>query len=422
MDELKPNNYYSLKYSVIPNNKIKQIIGTYKSAEPVQVEYQSNVTSVYDLLNSTSALVSLPCFSERDLADDSSLYSNKFKHLDISAYNGNILPGVAIRERSEEIWAKLTIDILNDSPMYFENNSVTVSYVSGIHRERIKTDSGIYISLGWLENFSVDEYDGNVYCVRNYNLSGTGWPTSQKISNTSVDISTAEIGYANKDSYYDGTHLYNGRYLLRLEIMVRIYNGYLHVLYQTGESAQGGLEFESLDSITFNIPYEVHNEGQETEFEFHVTDSDYEEYPLRISGNEYTNENVFYRKTPDREIIWCEWISKEILDKYRNGKIFINAKAKLSWLKENDVGINSQIIIKDINNNYISKMINGEMKECIFEVKNIEYECNETEYIANLTLLEIGSIKLFKDVVDSNNLGVITSESKDIVLLKEEEE
>lgn len=426
MKELKTNNYYSLSCSIIPDNKIRQIIGTYISSDTFDTTLDYLVDSVYHLKNaSPDTYYSLPCFTNAEYDTNSDLFFRTFYDLVIAAQDTSH-DDYSSAWRTEDIYGNLVIDIHNVDPMSFSPNNVSIKQVKGKYRSRSRPH-GMYITLGWLNAFSTDEDDERIYSVRNFNTRGTGWPAADYVDNNEVQPSDARITSVMADSYYDGSHLdpNTGTYLLRITIRIRVFRGSLeYEIYSPGgqqPSLSGGLNTSLLSSITLSIDYQVRGSGEQVEFEYHSADNDYADYPLRIEGNEYTNDNVYYQKNSG-EVIWSNWISKDILKKYRNGKLFAKAKVKIKWMMDNNIHINSQMIVKDTNGNYISKIVNGTLKECIFEVKNIEYECTEEGYYANITLLEIGTLKSMYEVVDSNNHNIVDSNNHSIVVAEEEED
>lgn len=373
MDTLKPRKYYNLSYSVMPDNKIQQVVGTFTETAYSEVDHEEEaITKVLNLKNGASGYQNLPAFNTTEQATTTDVFENVFAMLDVGGDGGDDYDGY----RTEDILAQVTVDIYHDEPMTY----ISAATNDSVGKRRIRTaTSGWLTSLGWLIAF--DTNPRKVYGIKNFNASGA--PSS---SSTTSSVTTA-VKRVEVDPTYDGTKVVAGMYLLRLTATVIVYDCtmWYHIEYDESDpgnpritAAEGELDYQLIEQFDLVITYGTRTTA-EVEFEYHVDVPEYANYPLKISGNEYTDSNCTYNN-----VAWHQWISNQLLDKYKDGKIFINSKIKASYLIENNLDINSEILIKDIDNQFIRR---GEYM-CVFQLKNIEYEYDGSQYIANVILLE----------------------------------
>lgn len=373
MDTLKPRKYYNLNYSVMPDNKIQQVVGTFTETAYSEVDHEEEaITKVLNLKNGASGYQNLPAFNTTEQATTTDVFENVFKMLDVGGDGGDDYDGY----RTEDIRAQVTVDIYHDEPMTY----ISAATNDSVGKRRIRTATGGWLTtLGWLIAF--DTNPRKVYGIKNFNASGA--PSS---SSTTSSVTTA-VRRVDVDPTYDGTKVVAGMYLLRLTVTVSVYDCtmWYHIEYDESDpgnpritAAEGELDYQLIEQFDLAITYGTRT-TEEVEFEYHVDVPGYANYPLKISGNEYTDSNCTCNN-----VSWHQWISNQLLDKYKDGKIFINSKIKASYLIENNLDINSEILIKDIDNQFIRR---GEYM-CVFQLKNIEYEYDGSQYIANVILLE----------------------------------
>lgn len=388
MKELKAKQYYQLQASAIPDNKIQQVVGTYTAtAYDEEIESQT-IQQMNGIKRGVSDPQNLPPFSAADLTSTST-FNDVYSKVDV--YGDGFDPAGTEGSRVEYIIASVTVDIFNDGPMSYI--SVETSNGVGITKTRTAT-SGFFTTLGWLINF--DDLGNRIESIRNYNSSG-GFPSSR--SESSITYGTPEVVRTIVDDVYDGTRLYAGQYLLRVTFDVRIFKGdmeaYLTYDYSDPSNpvlidAEGSVTFTQYESFDINVTYGLYT-TEEQDFEYHVNTADYTNYPLKITGNLYTGENT---TMPSNES-WQEYIANNLLNMYADGKLWITAKVKASFLIDNNLDINSVVIIRDVSNNHITKIIDvgGTPTEviCTFSIKNIEYNYSGSEFTANLCLLEVGT-------------------------------
>lgn len=392
MKELKAKQYYQLQASAIPDNKIKQVVGTYTVTAYDEDTLDQTIQQMNDIRAGVSNPQNLPAFSAADLSS-SSIFLNTFSKVDIYGDGFDDPEG----SRIEYIIASVTVDIFNDGPMSYI--SVSTSNGVGISKTRTAT-SGFITTLGWLIDF--DDLGNRIESIRNYNASG-GCPSTR--SEESITYGTPTVVRAIVDDIYDGTKLYAGQYLLRVTFDVRIFKGDMeaYIEYDGSNivSAEGYVSFTQYSSFDINITYGLYTTSEQ-DFEYHVADADYANYPLKITGNVYTGEN-----TSVHGDTWQKYVSDNLLAMYANGKLWITAKIKASFLIDNNLDINSNILIKTIDNAYITRLVDngGTLVEeyCAFSIKNIEYNYSGSEFIANVCLLEIGTVTARDRPIDDSH-------------------
>lgn len=375
MNTLKPRKYYDLKYSVIPDNKIRQVVGAY-----TEVVYTSAATStsddynhyVYKYRDGHIGTGSLPLIGPTV----SSLYEGDF-YVD-ATYEHNT--GFSFdQNRTEKVAVKYTVTVLSDLPCQFSGSvsDLAVVDVEGFtYTSEGDTEDGLVAAV-W-EMFDGD--DDKLYAPYIQNSQwGPGYNTTE--------LNSAEIKSVSIDTYWNGKKVDSnlGKYKMILYVEVYVVNNTLQSYrYQ---SLNTHFVYHGVMNLLWSFRIQVTYYTATTvehDFDYHTQDADYALYPLKVSGNEYTNGNTSYNGTS-----WQQWISNQILEKYEDGKIFISAKIKASYLVENQLDINSEMLIKDIDNRFINRLD----KMCVFQLKNIEYEYSGSEFIANVILLEDRTIE-----------------------------
>jgi hypothetical protein len=127
------------------------------------------------------------------------------------------------------------------------------------------------------------------------------------------------------------------------------------------------------------------------------TDTEDKDYSLDSAGN-LTTENLkntyayninsnelITSETTINKVIWDKAISQLLLDKYKNGKYIVKAQVPAQWALANNVHINTQMYVKTLNGEYISrKGVN-----CIFEVKIIKKHFESSQFYYELQLMEV---------------------------------
>lgn len=410
-DLLKPRQYFSLTYSVIPDNKIKQVVGNYTETvyEDTDTAESDRISNFYGVPLKAGGTISgsLPIINHSTKSKYPDYFYEDVVYNTDGAYYAHIT-------RTEKVSASYSITITNDKPMKFidEEGAVSVIAVEGTSYNATGSN------LPWDdENWCYFDDDPDVlwapYC---YNDAGGATTTTSEEALETVEIKSVAV-----DSIINGQVLIDGKYALKLYIEIYIINNSLDAQQGlTGTAASHTMNLVS--AFKFSVNYYTAG-TRDVEFDYHLDDADYKDYSLTVKGNEYTNANAIYsieESGETTEIPWAEWISKNILSKYYRGKIFISAKIKMSYLVENNIGIDSELTIKDINNKFISRNIYGKDVACIFKVKNIEYTCNGEEYNTNVILLEDRLEAYQNYIVNSNNVRVVTSSNLKVILYKEE--
>ena len=294
MNTLKPRKYYNLSYSVMPDNKIRQVVGTYTERSYSEIVDTREILEVDDMRNGVANPQALPPFSNADLAS-SSTFTGVFKQLDVYGDGFSDPEG----SRLEKIVVKVTTDIYNDEPMTYI--SANTSEGAGIQRTRTANQGAQWTtSIGWVKDFDA-AYD-RVYAIRNYNASG-GYPstkTEQGLSDQQLSVEATAI-----DPVYDGTRLLGGKYLLRVTHSIVVFESDFecYITYDRSDpgnpkvsSVAGHVSFRQFSNFKLNITYGAWT-TKEIDFDHHTEDADYAQYPLRIAGNEYTNVGTKYSGT-----------------------------------------------------------------------------------------------------------------------------
>lgn len=415
MKILKANSYYNIDCDAVPDNKVKSVTGHYttlayseKTANTRDITVVSNVR--------TPELSTLPVFSSSELNTTSNTFTDVFRDLDNQGYDDEGLNHFWNNWISESIMCTIDFELTDDLPLAFI--SARLLDYSGYKRTRTSS-SGALTSLGWLVDFDINNINNKIQTVKNFNKSGC--PSTK---DTTESLDTFSVKSTKVDSVKDGTKLINGKYVLKVSIRVQVYKGYQEGRHDVDESDPGNPKITNVYGIVINqwltkfgieITYGKYD-TKEVAFNYtepDTTQTEAEKYPLNIEGNIYTSDKTTYHK--NNEIIpWWQFISSQIVNEFKNGRLWLRTKIKAKWLIDNNITINSEVSIKDINNNYICKR-SGTLKSMyVFGVKNIEYVYESCAFYANVILLEkrteyldyVVTRKNIK-VVDSNNIKVI---------------
>lgn len=407
---LKARNYYDLTYSAIPDNKIEQVLGEYtKIVDTEQSTYYSTFEQEPVYVEPHSGEEDLPLYS----IDNQSYYEGRYVEDVTYSSTGS---GESIeKDRTEKVWAKYDIELLYDVP--FTLRSFSIGGLIGKKKTR-EGDGQTGASVFWTYFDSDTDKLYAPYCI---NMSGAG--TSIHTPGglvTTEDLTLEDLEHSYSiDSVYDGRTPYQSKFRMVIHLDIAIAN---NVLHSVGYSIVEAKIYQRLID-SFQIEMVLWGPDSESvEYEYHVNTADYVEYPLRVEGNEYVDMNTTWHEQSSGEwvdTLWAEWISNDILNKYKDGKFFVSAKVKMSYLIENNIDINSEIIIKDINNEYVSRKNQGIVYVCVFKVKNIEYNCENSGYGATIVLLEDRIVQYTDYVINSNNIRIVTSDNIKVILRRE---
>lgn len=447
MNTLTAKDYYELSYDVIPDNKIQQVLGTYNYTQWLDNTIDEKVTEVKNIKR-TETTTKLPIFSTSDQSTTSNYFYNVFPH---NEYSGNA-PESGVKYgsliyRNEQIITTLYLDIYNDNPMSYEpteESQVTISSAEGTKRIRTST-SGAYSSFGWATNFTNNaKY---VYGIINYNLGGY---SSTKSESTDIDLPT--VISTTVDSKWQGRTIDRdvNKYHLKLAISFNVYNA--HMEYQAigtigSITLNASMYYNLYSSITVSVPYKVRSDEQTADFSYNTDDKDYSSYSLTVTGNEFTSnatgvlfdeyeklvvgsDNKYVTFDGNRvqmrllsnikTVQWPEWVSQQIMSKYRYGKLYITAKMSLKTAIKYSMDIDSIFTIKDLNNHLLRKYDHGYLFTCTFKIKSIEYECTEAGYNAIIVFLEDEGIAEELYVVNSKSEYITESNNNKLVYKKED--
>lgn len=441
MDTLTAKEYYELSYNVIADNKVRQVTGTYNQTTYKDATEEKSYTSVSNLKGNTSRSWTLPAVSKSLWDTTDNYFQGNFFQLTASYESSQPSSAKYREERTEIVYADVYIDIYNDNPMKYESG-VYISSAEGTNRIRVAQASTH--NPGWANNFSSDQ--ASVFGIANYNRNGV---KSTKSESTTVGIHDVKSVTVIS---YDGTTIdpVKNQYRLRLKITIPVYYAHMYCLITEGEYEyvdEAELEYDMYTSVKLTIPYKVRGDDETVDFDYHTEDADYSSYPLSITGNEFTantsgllydkleklvvNSSGEYVNSHGNRIVlrhlyntktvqWSEWVSQQIMNKYRNGKLYITAKISLNTAAKYSLNIDSEFLIKDTNNHYLRNYKDGYLYLMSFKVKNIEYECTETGYYATITLLEDEGVPYEVYVVNGDNEYVVESTNTKLVYKKEE--
>ena len=416
MKILKANNYYSIDCDAVPDNKVKSVTGHYTAlAYSEETADTQDITVVSNVR--TAELSTLPVFSSSELNTTSDTFTDVFMDLDNTGYDDEGFNYYWNNWISESIMCTVDFELTDDLPLAFI--SARLSDYSG-HKRTRTSSSGVYTSLGWLSDFDINNINNKIQTVKNFNKSG--FP-STKDNTESLD--TFSIKSTKVDPVKDGTKLINGKYVLKVSIRVQVYKGYQEGRYDVDESDPGNPKIINVYGIVINqwltkfgieITYGKYN-VKEVAFNYtepDTTQTEVEKYPLNIEGNMYTSDKTTYHAN-NKITPWWQFISSQIVDEFKNGRLWLRAKIKAKWLIDNNITINSEVSIKDINNNYICRRSGTFESIYVFGVKNIEYVYESGTFYANVILLEKRA-EYLSYVITSNNIKVVDSNNIKVMM------
>ena len=377
--DLTSKDYYELDYDLIPDNIYQQIVGETQEIEygDEEVKETDTISSAYiQLYDGRQPYGRLPLVSNPYLQD---YYAETWKQT--VTFTTDSAP-YEEKSRTEKVAVRVPISIYSETPIRYDpDDPATVSDVSG--KEYIRTQvnqsgvEGIWGESFWGGTTGGTNWDTRLCGFENFNMAGGG--------TTSVeDLDTAEVEKVVVDSTYDGSRVdVTGKYLLLMDVYVYVINNNMHNKASwRGNTSE--LYVRNVSAFKLNIPYYLAT-TKTIAFEYHLNVAGYQNYPLKVTGNDLTTRDTLYAPEGQEPEHWDEFISNALMNKYANGKLWINAKVKASFLIENDLSINSIINIKKLNGSYITRFGNI----CQFQLKNIEYVYSGEQFIANIILLEV---------------------------------
>lgn len=438
MVTLTAKDYYELSYDLIPDNKIQQVLGTTYEYSTSETSESKDVTQVTNLKGSQYRSWTLPAVDRSTWDTTDNYFENVF--LDVVVNHSRYTPGIVAGDsyREEIVYAKFSVTIYNDAPMSYSSGAA-ISSASGINRTRTY-DGSTFLTPGWLTNWTFDT--NKIYGVANYNRDGAG---SSKVESSNPTIHS--IKSVSVDSYWNGSKIDQtvNKYRMYLTIVAPVYYGYMvaGVSESTLKIDSGYMTYDMYERFTITIPYNV-KVTNEVEFEYHLDTTNYANYSLKVTGNEFTaltnttyktkvNEYVngkvdsSYKRMMDsagsyklmhtgietyKHNLWPEATFGRITEKYKDGKLYVSMRMKMSSAIKYSLNIDTELMLKDLNNKLIMIYDGDYYYNIVFKVKNIEYDCSETGYVANITLLEERGEKVTNYVVDSNDLPVVLSTGK----------
>lgn len=438
MVTLTAKDYYELSYDLIPDNKIQQVLGTTYEYSTSETSDDKEVVKVLKLKGTSSREWTLPAIS-KDLWDTTDNYFvGSFLQEEATYKYTQPATAQEKEERIEIIYADVYVDIYNDQPMTY-TSGVTISSAEGVHRTRI-ANAGSH-APGWANNFGSST--SKIYGVANYNVDGISSTKSESEVVNVHDIKSVEV-----DETYNGSKLdpVKNKYRLMLKITLPVYYASMYCLITEGEYAytnEAQLAYDMYTKVTLIIPYSV-KVTKEVEFEYHLDTTNYTNYSLKVTGNEFTTlTNIVYKTKVNEYIngkvdssykrmvdstgsyklmrtgvetykrnLWPEATFSRITEKYKDGKLYVSMRMKMSSAIKYLLNIDTELMLKDLNNKLIMIYDGDYYYNIVFKVKNIEYDCSETGYVANITLLEERGEKVTNYVVDSNDLPVVLSTGK----------
>ena len=406
MKELKSRNYYDVKCDAIPDNKIQQVFGTY-----TLMNYGADTTGEYStttMYKRDDTPVALPAIS----VDYGGVFIDPGYYISIT--EDTTYKEVIRAEREEMAELFFTITITNDEPMDFRSVDFTVT---GYRYYGDYTQLQGSQPITWMYNaITLNDDQLDAYNAYKYWKQYLGAITPE----TDVEFNDYIWNTATADPVYNGKILVGNKYVLKVKCRVMVAWNWMYTNQLDPENPDLRRTHVSIDmkqtrSVKMIVHYGVNN-FETVDFEYHVDVEGYANYPLRIEGNQYTNIETSISGVP-----WREYISNQLMNAYQEGKLWLSTKLKGNFMIENDLDINDELLVKDLNNNYISKEVeveighwedvyggpNGEdivdqewvvdsieiqERYVLFSIKNIEYVYSGNEFIANVNLLEIGIV------------------------------
>lgn len=130
-----------------------------------------------------------------------------------------------------------------------------------------------------------------------------------------------------------------------------------------------------LNTETIDISYGLDSSGN-------LTEDVANEHPINFTKNELITSEAYWGNP---ENLWCQEMSKYLLDKFKDGKYIVECEVPATWALRNDIHINSELVVQLQDGTTITRK--GE--DCIFEVKTIEKRFRDDSFIFALRLMEV---------------------------------
>lgn len=108
------------------------------------------------------------------------------------------------------------------------------------------------------------------------------------------------------------------------------------------------------------------------------------DYYVRFNGSIIDYNAGSYYIEMHKHNIWIEKLSKQLLQKYQDGKYTFTCTVKASWVKQNNLVVGTRLHIKTLGNGMIARKGTA----CVFVVKNITYKYEQAGFTCELKLLE----------------------------------
>lgn len=419
MKILKANNYYDVNCDAVPDNKVQLVTGHYTTnVNTTSTDNYSDISYVSNIRSTGQS--ALPIFSSSDLATTTDTFTGVFMDYSNSGSEDDSGSEWYWKQIDETVIGTLVIEIEDDSPLTFISANMTNP--EGLYRERHST-SGVMVSMGWITDFTIAN-SNKIQTVKNYNKSG--YPSSTSESST---ISSYGVSSTSVDPLKDGTHLINGKYVLQVTIRVEVFTGYQYVEYEEYWDPEAGQT--RIRNVSGNLWYNVINKFdleftygkysiEEVAFSYRdpsATQAEAEKYPLNIEGNMYTSDKTTFSVDLLISAPWWQFISTQIVNEFKNGKLWMQAKVKAKWLIDNNIDINSEVVLKDINNEYIGKSSTYDVY--VFKIKNIEYVYEADLFYANICLLESRIVNRYRLVgiyQNGNYINAVLSNGTKVII------
>lgn len=142
----------------------------------------------------------------------------------------------------------------------------------------------------------------------------------------------------------------------------------------------------TLDDSTTTRSYSLDGNGELTENVKNKSPFTFNKNELITLGTRYNLYN------------WMSSMGKYILTEYKTGKYIIEADIDARYLIENNITINTPLMIKNLNNEYIKR---GD-RICLFEIKTIEKKYKDGSFTYTIKALEASY-----STVDIGNIGAV---------------
>lgn len=402
---LNANKYYSLEYSLLPSNKIKEVSGT-----TINNTSTNNLT-IAESFNKISIKEEQYPYVGEEYSLPMDLTGNNPSHPTIAAYfETSISDNITAQGRIEYTKGYKTLNISYEKPLTIKSVKITyegkgydvIPYNSDWNDwndlpmpSNFKTSNLYSLYPAWSHNKEETVLLEEIECWNNPS-SGLGNDTigigyspkvfSQYIANTYWykvdgtllnDTDKSLIRKVIKKSDYEYTIDISTLVKFNIALRVRTFNGISYTEYTTRRLLW---RLNNISKYTVNVEATTIG-GESVTFKYVYGNSiDSYKYQISLKSNELTTN-----ATTIDGVKWSEGISNILINKYKDGKLWIKTKVKSDFVLNNDLHINSQLYIKDQDNEYINRKGNI----CTFEIKNIEKIYNSNEFYYNLILLEV---------------------------------